>query len=110
MANGQPGVEGPLLRMTAHQMVLDGNLIQSAAGQQVDLRNGVDEVMLRGVESLLRRKRQLWPHLNPAKPFPGVLVIEAEGDLSFDVIAAVMSHAALAGYREVSFVGVKVHH
>ncbi len=91
-------------------MLIDGSNMGGDLGERVDLRESIDDFMLQSVEDMLSRKRELWNHFHPSKTFPGVVQIEAQSDLSFDVIQAVMASAARAGYREVSFVGVKVHH
>ena len=53
--------------------------------------------------NILKNKRELWKQLNPAKEFPGVIILQVDRKVQALVVKSVFQTAAFAGYPNVSF-------
>jgi biopolymer transport protein ExbD len=83
--------------VTRGQVLVDGTLV-----------GAVDDAGERLTE-LLRRKRELWSSFHPARPFPGVVLLEVDQNLPYGSVARLTRACGAAGYATVSFIGVTRH-
>ena len=90
-------IEAPMVTVVGTQIFVDG---VSAGRVESRAKPGerVEELF-----SILKNKRELWRQINPGRPFPGALVIRAEGDVSALLVKNVIATAQFAGYPHPSF-------
>ena len=92
-------VEAPMVAITGSQILVDG--IPSGNTRAIEEANRlqrVDELF-----NVLKSKRELWKQINPAKTFPGVVVLQVDKRVTALVVKSVFQTAAFAGYPQVSF-------
>jgi hypothetical protein len=88
-----------MVAITGTHILVDGNPAGSTrAIEESNRMQRVDELF-----NVLKNKRELWKQLNPAKEFPGVVVLQVDRRVQALVVKSVFQTAAFAGYPNVSF-------
>lgn len=91
--------DAPMVAITGTHILVDGNPAGSTrAIEESNRMQRVDELF-----NVLKNKRELWKQLNPAKEFPGVVVLQVDRRVQALVVKSVFQTAAFAGYPNVSF-------
>src|SRR5688500_10785338 len=91
--------DAPMVAITGTHILVDGNPAGSTrAIDESNRMQRVDELF-----NVLKNKRELWKQLNPAKEFPGVVVLQVDRKVQALVVKSVFQTAAFAGYPNVSF-------
>ena len=92
-------VEAPMVAITGTQILVDGVPAGSTrAIEDANRLQRVDELF-----NILKNKRELWKQLNPAKEFPGVIILQVDRKVQALVVKSVFQTSAYAGYPNVSF-------
>jgi biopolymer transport protein ExbD len=91
--------DAPMVAITGTQILVDGNPSGSTrAIEESNRLQRIDELF-----NVLKNKRELWKQLNPAKEFPGVVILQVDRKVQALVVKSVFQTAAFAGYPNVSF-------
>jgi biopolymer transport protein ExbD len=91
--------EAPMVAITGTQILVDGNPAGSTRViEEANRLQRVEELF-----NILKNKRELWKQLNPAKEFPGVIVLQVDRKVQALVVKSVFQTSAYAGYPNVSF-------
>jgi hypothetical protein len=92
-------IDAPIVAVNGSQILLDGAL----AGTARAIEEGGRVSKIEELFAQLKAKRDLWRSVQPHKPFPGVCILQIDGDAQAVVVKSVFQTAAFAGYPEVSF-------
>jgi hypothetical protein len=85
--------------ITGTQILVDGNPAGSTRViEEANRLQRVEELF-----NILKNKRELWKQLNPAKEFPGVIILQVDRKVQALVVKSVFQTSAYAGYPNVSF-------
>ncbi len=97
--NAEDIIDAPMVAVNGNQILVDGTLAGSTrAIDEAGRQQKIDELF-----NLLKNKRELWKTVQPNKPFPGVVILQVDGDVPAVVVKSVFQTAAFAGYPNVSF-------
>ena len=97
--NAEDIIDAPMVAVNGNQILVDGNLAGSTrAIEELGRMQKIDELF-----NMLKNKRELWKQVQPGKPFPGVVILQVDQDVSALVVKSVFQTAAFAGYPNVSF-------
>lgn len=94
-------MDAPMVAITGSQLIVDGTAAGSTrAIEEAQRMQRVDELY-----NILKSKRELWKSVQGAsgKPFPGVVILQVDQNVSALVVKSVFQTAALSGYPNVSF-------
>ena len=89
-----------MVSVNGNQIFVDGAL----AGRTRAIEESGRLQKVEELSSLLEAKRRLWKQLEPNRDFPGVCLLQIDGNVPALVVKSVFQTAALAGYPNVSFV------
>lgn len=95
-ANTLDMVDAPIVAVDMNNIMVDGKPV--ASPRSIDTLKKVDELFTK-----LKSQRETWTQLHPGKPFPGVVVLQIDQQVSAVVVKSVFQTAAYAGYPNVSF-------
>jgi hypothetical protein len=88
-----------MVAITGTQILVDGNPAGSTRViEEANRLQRVEELF-----NILKNKRELWKQLNPAKEFPGVIILQVDRKVQALVVKSVFQTSAYAGYPNVSF-------
>src|SRR5215813_9850072 len=97
-------IDAPMVAVNGNQILVDGSLAGSTRSiEELGRLQKIDELF-----NLLKAKRELWKTVQPNKPFPGVCILQVDGDVPALVVKSVFQTAAFAGYPNVSFMVQKL--
>ncbi|MCA9531279.1 MAG: biopolymer transporter ExbD, partial [Myxococcales bacterium] len=97
--HGRALVVSPIVSVDDRLVTLEGERV-------ADTQTLAASADIERIEPLIERLETLkrnWQTLHPAKPFPGMLILQADKNVDFRVIKKVIASAAQAGYGQVSF-------
>jgi hypothetical protein len=89
---------GPIVRVDATGVSLDGR--RMATREELDADRGVIAPLVSDLETMHRN----WAILHPRDPFPGTVLIAADGELAYRDVWRVVESATAAEYTNTSFV------
>ena len=89
----------PIIAIDRNIVALDGNRMADTPSLLSSPQMERIEPLIQNLETLKRN----WSILQPGRPFPGNVILQADIDIDFRVIKKVMFSAAQAGYANVSF-------
>jgi biopolymer transport protein ExbD len=92
-------VEAPLVTVTPGLILVDG----SVSGIPRDVLDRAQVVRIDALLQVLKNKRELWQALNPARAFPGVVILQVDRRVPALVVKSAVHTAAQAGYPNLSF-------
>lgn len=97
--NVEDVIDAPMVAVNGNQILVDGALAGSTrAVVELGRMQKIDELF-----NILKNKRELWKSVQPGKPFPGVVILQVDGEVPALVVKSVFQTAAFAGYPNVSF-------
>ncbi|MCC6523741.1 MAG: biopolymer transporter ExbD [Polyangiaceae bacterium] len=97
--NGEDMVEAPMIAVNGQTVMVDG----APAGDVRAVRDAGRLGRIDALFELLRKKQELWSVLHPDRAFPGVALLQIDGDVETLVVKSVFQTAAVAGYPNLSF-------
>jgi len=97
--NVEDVIDAPMVAVNGNQILVDGALAGSTrAVVELGRMQKIDELF-----NILKNKRELWKSVQPGKQFPGVVILQVDGEVPALVVKSVFQTAAFAGYPNVSF-------
>lgn len=87
-------------------IAIDRNIVALDGNRMADTQSLLSSPQMERIEPLIQNLETLkrnWSILQPGRPFPGNVILQADIDIDFRVIKKVMFSAAQAGYANVSF-------
>jgi hypothetical protein len=97
--SGSDMIDAPLVTVTGTEILVDG----VPAGDPAAVVAARRPQRIDALFNLMRSKKELWRRMRPQGEFPGVVVLEIDGDMPSLIVKSVFQTCVFAGYPSVSF-------
>jgi hypothetical protein len=102
--NGERTVDAPLVTLTMSRLLVDGRELALPATAEA----ASPEEPIVGLETAMRRKRELMATIFPDRPFSPHVMLEIHREVPAWLVKRVVASVAAAGFVELDFIGVQM--